>query len=125
MLLDSCCGTSFRVRTLVSANSFLESVAMRHLFGAIAADRHATPSSCAAPRPVGEYERAAMSLECSRGGEVLFTHEPRQSFADRQQEKLRRSPARGRRAAADFALLHHSFGGAPLWKDIPSPKTIA
>jgi len=62
----------------------LESFAVRGLFGAIAADRHAAPSSRPSPRSVGEHQRAAMSHARFHVGEIFFTHEPRQRFADRQ-----------------------------------------
>src|SRR5262249_5636461 len=71
----------------------LEPVAVRSLLGAIAADRHAAPSSRPPPRAVGKHQRAAMSLARFDVGEVFFTHKLRQRLADRQQQRLRRSPA--------------------------------
>src|SRR6202022_878399 len=71
----------------------LESVAMRGLFGAVATNRHAAPSSRPSPRVVREDQRAAMSLARLRVGEVFFAHELRQRLADRQQQGFRGSPA--------------------------------
>src|SRR5215470_9468668 len=71
----------------------LEPVAVRSLLGAIAADRHAAPSSRPPPRAVGKHQRAAMSLARFDVGEVFFTHKLRQRLTDRQQQRLRRSPA--------------------------------
>jgi hypothetical protein len=71
----------------------LEPVAVRGLFGAIAADRHAAPSSRASARMVGEYQRAARSLACFDAGEVFVTYKSRQNFTDRQQQRFRGSPA--------------------------------
>jgi len=69
----------------VSVSSLvLESFPVRGLFGAIAADRHAAPSSRPSPRSVGEHQRAAVSPARFHIGEIFFTHEPRQRFADRQ-----------------------------------------
>ena len=71
----------------------LEPFAVRDLLGAIAADRHAAPSSRAPACMVGEHQRAAMPLTRFHIGEILLTHELRQRFADRQQERLGGSPA--------------------------------
>ncbi len=62
-----------------------EPLAVRGLLGAIAADRHAAPSSRPAPRTVGEHQGAAMALARFDVGEIFFTDESRQRFADRQQ----------------------------------------
>jgi len=62
-----------------------EPITVRGLLGAIAADRHAAPSSCPPAAMVGEHQRAAMSLACFHIGEILLAHEPRQCFADWQQ----------------------------------------
>src|ERR1700733_15224321 len=51
----------------------LEPVAMRGLFGAVATNRHAAPSSRPPPCAVGEDQRAAMSLARFDAGEVFFT----------------------------------------------------
>src|SRR5262245_49117229 len=69
-------------RSLVA---FLEPIAVRGLFSAITADRHAAPFSRPPPGMVGEHQRAAMSLACFHPGEIFLTHELRQCFADRQQ----------------------------------------
>ena len=66
---------------------------MRDLFGAIAADRHVAPSSRPSPGMIDKHQRAGMPLAGFHGGEVLLAYEPRQSFADRQQHRFRRSPA--------------------------------
>src|SRR5215813_8618908 len=71
----------------------LEPVAVRSLLGAIAADLHAAPPSPPPSRMVGEHQRAAMSLTGFDVGEVFFTHKLRQRLADRQQQRVRRSPA--------------------------------
>jgi len=63
----------------------LEPVAVRGLFGAIAADRHAAPSSCLHPRMVGKYQGAPMSFTSFHAGEIFFTHELGQCSANRQQ----------------------------------------
>src|SRR6516225_1050728 len=63
----------------------LEPVAVRGLFGAIAADRHAAPSSRLHPRMVGKYQGAPMPFTSFNAGEIFFTHEPRQCLANRQQ----------------------------------------
>jgi hypothetical protein len=66
---------------------------MRGLFGAVATNRHAAPSSRSSPRAVREDQRAVMSLARLRVGEIFFAHELRQRFADRQQQGFRGSPA--------------------------------
>jgi len=71
----------------------LESVSVRGLLSAIAADRHTAPSSRPPPRAVGEHQCAAMSLARFDVGEVFLTHELRERFAYRQQQRLGRSPA--------------------------------
>jgi len=83
----------FVVGFLSLSVSALEPVAMRGLFGAVAANRHAAPSSRPPPRAVHEDQRAAMSLARLQVGEVFFTHEFRHRFADRQQQGFRGSPA--------------------------------
>jgi hypothetical protein len=62
-----------------------ESAAVSGLFGAVAAASHAAPSSCLPPGTVNEYEGAARPLAGFDIGEIDFTHESRQRFADRQQ----------------------------------------
>src|SRR5262249_15284069 len=62
-----------------------EPAAVRGLFGAITADRHAAPSSRPHPRMVGKYQRAPVSFTSFHAGEILFTHKLRQRFANRQQ----------------------------------------
>jgi acyl-CoA synthetase (AMP-forming)/AMP-acid ligase II len=71
----------------------LAPVAVSGLFGAIAADRHAAPSSRPPACTVGEHQRAAMSLTGFDVGEIFLARELRQGFADRQQQRFRRSPA--------------------------------
>ena len=66
-----------------------EPIAVRGLFGAIAADRHAAPSSCPPPGAVGEHQRATMSLARFHVGEIFFTHELCQRLAYRQQQRFR------------------------------------
>lgn len=66
---------------------------MRGLFGAIAADRHAAPSSRPPPRMIGEYQRAALPFARFDLGEVFLADKFRQSFGDRQQQGFRGSPA--------------------------------
>lgn len=79
-------GTSLPLPEFISLSPLvLEPVAVGGLFGAIAADCHAAPFSCPAPGMVGEHQRAAMSLACFHAGEIFFTHELRQCFANRQQ----------------------------------------
>jgi hypothetical protein len=73
------------LRLVGSSVLALEPVAVRGLFGAIAADRHAAPSSRPPPGTVGEHQRAAMSLARFHIREIFFTRELRQRFADRQQ----------------------------------------
>jgi hypothetical protein len=63
----------------------LEPVAVRGLFSAIAADRHAAPSSRLHPRMVGKHQGAPMSLTSFHAGEIFFTYELRQCFANWQQ----------------------------------------
>ena len=63
----------------------LEPVAVRGLFGAIAANCHAAPSSHLTPRMIGEHQRAVMSFASFHAGEIFFTHKLRQHFGDRQQ----------------------------------------
>src|SRR5262245_25349489 len=65
---------------------------MRRLFGAIAADRHAAPSSGPSAGMIGEHQRAGMPLARFHRGEILLTDELCQRFADGQQERFRRSP---------------------------------
>ena len=65
---------------------------MRRLFGTIAADRHAAPSSRPSPGMIGKHQRAGMPLARFHGGEVYLAHELRQCFADRQQQRFGRSP---------------------------------
>ena len=65
--------------------SVLEPAAVRGLLGAIAADRHAAPSSRSPPRVVGKHQGAAMSLARFDIGEVFLAHKFPQRFADRQQ----------------------------------------
>jgi hypothetical protein len=60
----------------------LEPAAVRGPFGAIAADGHAAPSSCSPSGTVGEHQGAAMSLTRFHIGEIFFTHELCQRFAD-------------------------------------------
>jgi len=71
----------------------LAPVAVSGLFGAIAADRHAAPSSRPPACTVGEHQRAAMSLTGFDVGEIFLARELRQGFADQQQQRFRRSPA--------------------------------
>src|SRR5215813_8401032 len=71
----------------------LEPAAVRGLLGAIAADRHAAPPSRASPRVVGEHQRAPVSLARLHVREIFLAHEPRQRFADRQQQGFGRAPA--------------------------------
>src|SRR3984957_19211070 len=71
----------------------LEPDAARGLFGAIAADRHAAPPSCPPSGMVGERQGAGVSLACFHVGEIFLTDEFSQRFADRQQQRFRRSPA--------------------------------
>ena len=66
----------------------LETVAVRGLLGAIAADRHAAPPSPAPSRVVDEHQRAAMSFARPHVSEILLAHELRQRLADRQQQGL-------------------------------------
>ena len=66
---------------------------MRELFGAIAADRHAAPSSRPPARVVGEHQRAAMSLARLHIGEIFLAHEFRQCFGDRRQKRFGGAPA--------------------------------
>jgi hypothetical protein len=68
-------------------------IAVRGLFGAIAADRHAAPSSRSPARMIGKQQRTALSFAGSHAGEIFLTHEFRQRFADRQEQRFRRSPA--------------------------------
>jgi hypothetical protein len=72
---------------------FLEPAAVRGLFGAIAADCHAAPSSCPPPGVVSEYQGADRSLARFHIGEIFLTHDLRHRFADGQQQRLGRSPA--------------------------------
>ena len=90
----------------VASAPVLEPIAVRGLFGAIAADRHAAPPSRPSPGTVGEDERAALSLAGSDVGEVLVAHAPRQRFADRQQQGLGRSPAAHRLQLQATAVAH-------------------
>ena len=61
-----------------------EPAAVRGLFGAIAADRHAAPSSRAPARVISKHQGTALSLACLHVGKIFATHELRQCFADRQ-----------------------------------------
>jgi hypothetical protein len=63
----------------------LEPPAVRGLFGAIAADLHAAPSSRLHPRMVGKNQGAPMSFTTLHAGEIFFTHELRQCSANRRQ----------------------------------------
>ncbi len=58
-----------------------EPIAVRGLFGAIAADRHAAPSSCPPPGTVGEHQRATMSLARFHVGEIFLVIASAASFA--------------------------------------------
>lgn len=69
-----------------------EPIAVRGLFGSIAAHRHAAPPSAAFSRAVGEDQSADVPLARPDVGEILVTDAPRHRFADRQQQRFRRSP---------------------------------
>ena len=62
-----------------------EPIAMRGLFSAIAAYRHAAPPSPLPAGTVGEDQSAAVSLTRPDVGEVLVANAPRQRLANRQQ----------------------------------------
>src|ERR1700733_7568309 len=70
-----------------------EPFAMSRLLGAIAADRHAAPAPRAPCRVVGKQQRAATSFARFNVGKIFLADELRQLFADRQQQRFRRSPA--------------------------------
>ena len=71
----------------------LETAAVRGLFGAIAADRHAAPSSRLPPAAVGKHQGAAVTLARFHNGKIFFAHQLRQCLTDRQHQRLGRSPA--------------------------------
>ena len=91
---------------------------MRGLFGAIAADRHAAPSSRAPARMVGEHQRAAMSFASFHVGEDLLR--------TRTSPTLRRSAAAEIREIASAASCavpsdrHRASRCRDIWLNISS-----
>src|SRR5262249_33839688 len=73
--------------------SCFDTVAVRRLLGAVAAHRHVAPPSCPPAGMVREPQSAVMALARLDVGKVFVTNELRQHFADRQKQRLRRSPA--------------------------------
>ena len=71
----------------------LQSLSMRRLFDAVAADRHAAPSARMASGVIGKHQRTGRTLTCLHIREVFLANEFRQRFADRQQQRLRRPPS--------------------------------
>src|ERR1700744_3924204 len=65
---------------------------MSGLFRAVAAHRHAAPPPAPPPCVVREDERAAVSLARPNISEGLVAYALRQRFADRREQRLRRSP---------------------------------
>src|SRR5262249_8059049 len=59
-------------------------IAMRGLFGAVAADRHAAPPARASACVVGEHQRAAVTFACLHIGEVFLADKSGERFPDRQ-----------------------------------------
>src|SRR5262249_12746387 len=86
------------------SSRLFEPMTMGCLFGAIAARRHTAPSSSAPSGAIDEQECAAKALAGLHVGEILLAHEPGQRFANRQQQRLRRSPAPQRLQRQAIAL---------------------
>src|SRR5580693_4704514 len=84
MLRDSCSLSPPGPHVVRFSVFVIKPFAVCELFGAIAADRHAAPSSGPPTCMVGEHQRAAMSLARLHIGEIFFTHELSQCLGDRQ-----------------------------------------
>src|SRR6478672_5308540 len=72
---------------------FLESMSMRSLLRAVAADRHAAPPSRTGTRVVSEQERAGRAFAGLHVGKVLRADEPCQCLADGEQKRIGVAPS--------------------------------
>jgi hypothetical protein len=73
----------------------LQPMSVGNLLRPIATDPHAAPSTRTASRAIGKHQRAGCSLTCFHVREVFLGEHPRQCFANRKEERFRRSPASG------------------------------
>src|ERR1700733_11270158 len=93
VLLLCCLVASFGDGSTLPSALVLQPFAMSRLLGAVAADRHAAPAPRAPCGVVGKQQRAATSFARFHVGKIFLADELRQLFADRQQQRFRRSPA--------------------------------
>ena len=67
-------------------------MAVRGLLRAVSTNRHAAPAPRAAPRMVGEQQRAGRPLTGFHMRKILRADEPRQRLADGEKQRVRRTP---------------------------------
>src|ERR1700722_20605949 len=71
----------------------LQPKSVGNLLRPIAAEPHAAPSTRTASRAIGKHKRASRPLAYLYVREVFLGEQPRQCFANREEKRLRRSPA--------------------------------
>src|ERR1700722_4473910 len=71
----------------------LQPKSVGNLLRPIATEPHAAPSTRTASRAIGKHQRAGRSLTRFHVREVFFGQHPRQCFSNREEQRLRRSPA--------------------------------